>query len=247
MSESLTIAIPAHNEKGNIERAVLEAIDVGRRAGVDFEVLVVDDASGDGTAEILERLGREHPELRVVRHDENRGIVGSFKTIYSQARKELLFMNAADGQWSMEELFPMLEALRSGPFDLVIGNRARKHYTPYRRFVSACFRILSEKLFQVKLWDPGSIKLMREPIRRIPVDSRGVFEQAERIIRAHALGYRVAKVDVEHLPRTSGRGRGASWRNVVGGVRDLARFYIRFRRGLASSPAAVNAADRRGS
>jgi dolichol-phosphate mannosyltransferase len=236
--ESLTIGIPAYNEKDNIEGAVLEAIETGRKVASDFEVLVVDDASTDGTSEILSRLAREHRELRVVRHPENRGIVGAFQSLYKETRKDLLFMNASDRQWRMDEVVPMLAALRGLPCDLVIGNRASKQYTPYRKIISASFRILCESLFGVRVWDPGSIKLMRAPVRLIPTESKGVFEQAERIIRAHALGYRVAKVDVAHLPRASGRAGGASWRNIVSGVADLIRFYRSFRReraGLAES------------
>lgn len=237
MSESITIGIPAYNERNNIESAVLEAIEVGRRAAEDFEVLVVDDASNDGTGDILQRLAREHAELRVVRHPRNSGIIASFSSLYANTRKELLFMNAADRQWRMDELFKMLDELRAGPYDLVIGNRVDKQYTPYRKLISSSFRLLCEILFRVRVWDPGSIKLMREPIRHIPVISNGVFEQAERIIRAHALGYRISKVDVDHMPRTSGKARGASWRNVLGSARELIRFYIAFRKGIV--PAAT--------
>ena len=233
MAESITIAIPARNEKENIESVVLDALRVGRQATDDLEVIVVDDHSTDGTYEILQALASQHPQLRVIRHPEHRGIVGAFKTIYEETRKELLFMNASDRQWRMEELFPMREALRQGPHDLVIARRVEKRYTPFRKFVSACYRISCETLFRVKVWDPGSIMMMREPIRRIQVMSTGVFEPAERVIRAHAMGYRVTKVDVEHLPRTSGRATGASWKNIRGAVRELIAFYIYYRRELA--------------
>ena len=212
MSESITIGIPAYDEEKNIEEIVRDAVEIGRPTTDDLEILVVDDASTDGTAEILQRLGTEYPELRVVRHSKNGGIIASFMTIFGETRKELLFIIAADRQWKMEELPKMLEVMRTGPYDLVIGNRVSKQYTPYRKIISSSFRVLCETLFRVKVWDPGSIKLMRAPIREIQVDSRGVFEQAERIIRAYALGYKVTKVDVEHMPRTSGKARGASLR-----------------------------------
>ncbi len=246
MSESLTIGIPAYNERDNIEAAVREAQGTGRRSGLDFEILVVDDASRDGTGEVLERLAREIPELRVVRHPENRGIVAAFQSLYDHTRRELLFMNAADHQWKMDEVFPMLEALRRDRLDLVVGRRVDKQYTAYRKLISHGFRIMTETLFGVPVWDPGSIKLMREPIRRIPVVSTGVFEQAERIIRAHHMGYRVGHVDVAHLPRTAGKAGGASWRNVRSAVTELFRFYAAYRRGLGRAEPTEPAAPANG-
>jgi glycosyltransferase involved in cell wall biosynthesis len=229
--ESLTIGIPAFNEQDNIERAVTEALATATRAAPDHEVLVVDDASTDGTAKRLAELARRHPRLRVIRHERNGGIVSSLKTLCREASKDLVFLNASDGQWPMDEVFPMLEALRTIPCDLVIGNRADKQYTPWRKAISSSFRILTEALYGVKVWDPGSIKLMRRPVARIETTCTGVFEQAERIIRAHALGFRVAKVDVRHNARTSGLARGASWRNIFSGLGECLRFRISFRAG----------------
>src|SRR6185436_7613327 len=161
----------------------------------------------------------------------------AFLSLYSNTRKDLLFMNAADRQWRMDEMFKMREAMQRDNLDLVVGNRVDKQYTLYRKLVSHSFRIFSETLFGVPLWDPGSIKLMREPIRRIPVISTGVFEQAERIIRAHHLGYRVGKVDVDHLPRTAGKAGGASLKNVRSALRELAAFHRAYRKGELGAPA----------
>ena len=231
MPESLTIGIPAYNEERNIERAVGEAVAVAARAAEDWEVLVVDDASTDATPARLAALQAAHPRLRVIRHERNGGIVASLKALCREARGEIVFLNASDGQWPMEELFPMLEALRRLPCDLVVGNRAVKQYTLWRKVISTSFRLFTETLYGVKVWDPGSIKLMRRPVARIVTTCSGVFEQAERIIRARAMGFRVEKVDVRHNPRTSGLARGASWRNIAAGVLECLTFRLTFRAG----------------
>ena len=236
-AESVSIGIPAYNEERCIAGAVREALEVGRQTGADFEVLVVDDGSRDGTAEILAGLAMHHPQLRVVRHAENRGIGAAMARLCSEASMDLLFLNAADGQWRMTELLPMREAMRDQALDLVIGARIQKRYTPYRRLISVLGRVLCERLFGFELWDPTSIVLLREPVRRIAVGSRGVFAHTERIVRARALGYRAGKVDVEHLPRSSGRGHGASLANILLALRECASFYAEFRTGLSASQA----------
>lgn len=240
LSESITIGIPAFNEQANIERVVQEALFVGRDIGVELEVLVVDDASIDQTPSILAQLVDANPEVRVIRNSRNRGIGGSIAVLCAEAGKDLLFLNAADGQWRMSELLRMRDVLYSQSLDLVIGARARKRYTPYRKAVSWLFRVLCERLFGFRLWDPGSIILMRKSVRHIPVQSVGVFAHAERIIRAQAMGLQAGKADVEHFPRVSGRAQGASLANIVLALREGARFVAVYRRERDASRAAAS-------
>ena len=78
------------------------------------------------------------------------------------------------------------------------------------------------------LYDPGSIKCRkREVIQDIEIQSRSVFAEAERMIRAVRRGYRIGKVDIRPEKRVAGQARGASWSNVCGAVLDLFRLWFR--------------------
>jgi cellulose synthase/poly-beta-1,6-N-acetylglucosamine synthase-like glycosyltransferase len=69
---SMSFVYPMFNEKDNIETAVRESLRIGRRLAREVEIVIVNDASTDGSAEIADCLSREHPEVRVIHHEQNR-------------------------------------------------------------------------------------------------------------------------------------------------------------------------------
>ena len=69
----LSMVVPCFNEEGNIARVVAQATDVGRQLASELEIIVVDDGSTDGTAQVLETLQQTVPELKIVSHPRNRG------------------------------------------------------------------------------------------------------------------------------------------------------------------------------
>ncbi len=112
-------------------------------------------------------------------------------------------------------------------FDLVVGKRVVKHYTLRRALISEAFNLLPLVLFGVRTHDAGSIKLVRRELFQIPLCSRGPFQEAERIIRARRLGYRIGVVPVENRPRRGGKATGARWGLVGQAVLDLLRCWWR--------------------
>src|SRR5512136_1296398 len=116
---TLSVVIPAYNEEGgiaDIAQRVLAVKPSLAQAGIaDLELLVVDDASRDRTAEIA----RQIPGVRVLCHDHNRGYGGALKTGFAAARGELIGFLDADGTYPPEH-FPQLcrEALKGA--ELVI-------------------------------------------------------------------------------------------------------------------------------
>lgn len=220
---SLSIVVPAWNEAASIEASVRDALEVGGRVAPALEVVVCDDASTDETGAILDRLAAEDARVRVIHRRVNRGIEASIRALYATARHEWIFLNSADRQWPMDCLLILAEEAAAGA-DLVVGVRRDKRavYTPYRRLLSRGYEGVVRALGS-PAGDPGSIKLGRAEVLRVPIASRGVFAEGERLIRAARAGWRVAEREVPFTRRRAGKATGARPRVVARALVDVAR------------------------
>src|SRR4029453_12491415 len=100
----LSIFFPAYNDSGTIASLVIAARQAAQRVTADFEIIVVDDGSADGTPAIADELARTYPEVRVIHPPKNRGYGGALRTGFSEARKEIIFYTDGDAQYDPAEL-----------------------------------------------------------------------------------------------------------------------------------------------
>ncbi|MCL6650372.1 MAG: glycosyltransferase, partial [Chloroflexi bacterium] len=80
MIESLSFVMPMYNEIANIQRAIDDALRMGTTTLRDFEIIIVDDASTDGSGELVEQIARREPRLRILHHLRNRKLGASLRT-----------------------------------------------------------------------------------------------------------------------------------------------------------------------
>ena len=223
---SVSLLIPAFNEEATIGAVIEQADAVLRQCAPDHEIIVLDDASTDRTFEIAQDAVRQYASLRVVRHAVNQGIAATFEELYRLANKDFVFLVSGDGQFPPETLLRCVPLLDR--YDIVVCRRTYKHYTPYRHAVSLLYRWLPRLLFGIDVIDPGGVKVVkREIYARVPVFSRGVFVEAERLIGAVRAGYRLASVDMVQTPRRAGTSRGARLSTVAAAGMDLIRCWFR--------------------
>src|SRR2546423_8872321 len=121
MISSLSFVFPMYNEIGNLERTVREATEVGLRITPDLEIVLVDDASTDGSGELADRLTVETPHLRVVHHPTNRNLGGALKTGFAAASRQWVLYIDPDLPIRMEDALAALPL--TGHAGLVIGYR----------------------------------------------------------------------------------------------------------------------------
>ncbi len=220
----VSVCFPAYNEEATIRGVIDEAHALLSASGLDYEILVCDDASTDGTGGIVDAAALRVPRLRVIRHEHNLGIHATFEHLYREARKEFVFLNSSDRQWDTRVLFDLLPLTRE--FDVVVATRRRKYYGPGRALVSWGFNMVPRLLFGVRTGDAGAVKLVRrEIIWRFDLVSRSPFSEAERLIRAARAGYRIAERPTATAPRTAGRSRGLSRGLVFDALRDVSRVW----------------------
>lgn len=164
---ALTIGLPVFNEIEAIRSLVLSVRHVADGMDVTYEIVVVDDGSDDGTAEVLEGLSHEMGGLlNLVRHPYNRGNGASVKTAIRAARGEVIVLMDADGQHNPADIPRLYE--RIGPYDLVVGARTRMTKGEWpRRFANLAFEALASYLidFQIKDLTSGFRAAKTELIR----------------------------------------------------------------------------------
>jgi len=223
-TKSITICIPAYNEQATIAEVIKEANSVLEHTTLRGEILVIDDGSVDDTWNILSDIQKTIPALQIRRHDTNKGIAATFRELYQWATSDLVFLNSADGQWKMRTLLELLPMIPQ--HDIIIAQRIDKHYEGGRRLVSWLFNALPVVLFSTPTYDAGSVKLVRREVYDIPLISSGVFNEAERIIRARRRGFRVAVKQIEHFPRRTGKASGARPWLVAEAMIDLVKCWF---------------------
>ncbi len=209
---SLTVFFPMWNEQDYIHATVDAARDVcGHMLDEgeigDYEILIVDDASTDSTGKIADELAAEDCRIRVVHHPFNRRLGGCIKTGFANARGEVVLYTDADLPCDLAELRKACRLLRYYSADIVSAYRHDRTGEGLRRVVySWIYNWLIMLLFDLRVRDVNfAFKLCRRRIfDELELVSEGSFIDAELLIRAQALGYRVIQFGVDYFPRSVG-------------------------------------------
>lgn len=210
MKDGISFFFPAYNEEGNLEPMVRAALETLPRFAENFEVIIVDDGSRDGTAREGEALAAGHPHVRYIRHPVNRGYGEAVRTGLTQSTRDLVFYTDGDRQFDVGELALLLEHLPGS--DIVAGYRLRRADPWHRLFIAWTYNRVLRLLFGLRLRDVDcAFKLLRrQVIQEVSPGSGGAFFSAELILRARHRGFRVTEVGVTHYPRALGRAKGAT-------------------------------------
>jgi glycosyltransferase involved in cell wall biosynthesis len=221
---SITVFLPCYNEVANVERTVRQAVECLEKLNADFELIIVDDGSTDGTAQIAQRLAAENGRIRVVRHPVNRGYGTALQSGFRAATKELVFYTDGDGQFDIAELPPLLELMRQ--YDIVSCYRLNRRDGPMRRFNGWCWTKLVCFLFGMKLRDVDcAFKLYKRKIfDNMRILSTGALVDAEILARATRKGYTTTQIGVHHYPRRAGTATGAKPMVLWRALKELWRY-----------------------
>lgn len=202
----LSVVIPAFNEAAAIEKT-LSAIGRALRKE-EWEAVVVDDGSEDGTAEKAEGYASGHPEqrIRVLRLLENRGKGEAVRAGLLAARGDMVAYLDADLDIPPRELCTLKRIMERKEWDIAVGSKRHLALfgSPipfYRRVVSLVFSRVVRLLFAIPVRDTQTgIKVMRGAVvRRVaPLASEsGFLFDVEILAYAHAMGFRIGEVPVQ--------------------------------------------------
>lgn len=221
--------IPAHNEEESVAHVLRDCLAVLPRCADRFDITVIDDGSTDGTAKRVHEMMADHPgTIRLVTHPRRLGFADACDAAFRAGMNDWVILLHADGQYPPSMLLDAVPLLAT--HDAVLFVRRHKYYRPLRGMLSWGYRLLPRLLFGLDLKDPGGSKaIRRELIERIPVTSRGIFRDPERIVRAHRLGYRIGFLTVDILPRVTGTAQGQRMRQAWEAAGDMARLWMRER------------------
>ncbi len=230
---SLSVVIPVHNESENIGKLLLETA-AALRGVVDFEVVVVDDASADATAEVLRKASQEMPELRVLRHRKQAGQSAGVVTGVRASHGAWIATLDGDGQNDPSDIPAMLSLRDATPGRgslLVAGRRRKRKDTAFKRMQSRIANAVRSRLLGDATPDTGcGLKLFpRDAFLALPH-----FDHVHRFLPALFLraGGRVVSQDVSHRPRQGGTSHYGMWGRLAVGVVDLLGVMWLQRRGV---------------
>jgi glycosyltransferase involved in cell wall biosynthesis len=203
---SLSIFFPAYNDSGTIASLVITAVRTARRLTLDFEVIVVNDGSVDGTVEILEELARLYPEVRVVHHERNRGYGGALRTGFQTATRELVFYTDGDAQYDPSEMEALWRAF-DDRVDMVNGYKISRSDPLHRVVIGRIYHHLVRLLFGLTIRDVDcDFRLMRRAIfDSVHLEKNSGVICLEMMKKIQDAGFRIAEVPVHHYHRAYGR------------------------------------------
>ena len=141
---SISLIIPAYNEEAGIRLALEEADRALAQVTGDYEILVVDDGSRDGTARIVAEAMHDLPHVRLLRHAQNRGYGAALRTGLEAARCERIAFTDADRQFHLTDLATLVVLTEQAP--VAVGYRAERQDPWQRRFYSWGYNLLVRTL-----------------------------------------------------------------------------------------------------
>jgi glycosyltransferase involved in cell wall biosynthesis len=224
---SISVFFPAYNDAGTIPSMVIAAILTLRELTDDYEVIVVNDASQDHTAELLAELERQYDCVRIVKHARNRGYGGALRSGFANATKELIFYTDGDAQYDPRELKLLLPVL-TPEVDMVNGYKITRHDPLHRIIIGTIYQHFVRFAFGLKLRDPDcDFRVMRRAIfDKVNLTSDSGVICVEMMKKIGDYNFRIAETPVHHYHRAYGKSQFFNFRRLLRVAVDLSKLWV---------------------
>lgn len=206
--KAVSVASPAYNEAEGIEQVVRHWIEYLRGLPrLDrFEIVVCNDGSRDDTGDILDRLASQLPELKPIHSDRNRGAGAALERAIRHTTCDWVLLLDSDGQFPIENLPPMIEAVESRQLPCATGVRVKNDHW-FARYGSRGSSIVANIFHGTRYRDFNSIfKLVHGPLlRSLRLEANGLSCSTDLTSKLVERGATLAEVDIEHRARETGK------------------------------------------
>jgi glycosyltransferase involved in cell wall biosynthesis len=226
---SLSVFFPAYNDAPSLPSLIGRTFSILEEAVEDFEVIVVNDGSRDGTARVLSDLQQVHgPRLRIITHEVNRGYGGALRSGFAAATRDYVFYTDGDGQYDVGEL-PLLLRLARPHVGLVNGYKLERHDPWHRVLIGRVYNAFARALFHIHIRDIDcDYRLIRrELLADLGLTSTSGTICVELVRQLELSGCGTAEVGVHHLPRLHGSSQFFRLRSLATTFAQLAELYGR--------------------
>lgn len=226
MIKSLSVFFPAFNEEKNINSTVEDAVIVLKSLPLEWEILVINDGSKDGTAAEVEKLTKKYPQVRLINHHGNKGYGRALKTGFTEAKYSWVVFADSDGQFKFDEVKKMLDKTEEA--DIILGYRLNRADPIQRRVFTWGWKMLAMVILGLNVRDYScGFKMIKKEVFQgiLPINSEEKVTQIEMLIKAKLKGYKFAEVGVHHYPRIHGVPTGANLSVVFKSFLDLMKLW----------------------
>jgi glycosyltransferase involved in cell wall biosynthesis len=225
-AKGLSIFFPAYNDSGTIASLVITALRTARTLTPDHEVIVVNDGSADGTAEILEELASIYPQVRIVTHEKNRGYGGALRTGFASATRELIFYTDGDAQYDPAEMEALWRRFDQN-VDLVNGYKISRSDPLHRIIIGRVYHHLVKTLFRLTVRDVDcDFRMMRRSIfETVHLEKNSGVICREMMKKITDSGFRIAEVPVHHYHRAYGKSQFFNFRRLYRTAVDVMKLW----------------------
>ena len=225
----LSVIMPVYNEAKTVEEVIRKVIEQPEVA----ELITVNDASQDGTGDVLRELAKSLPRMKVIEHSVNQGKGAALRTGISHATQPYVLIQDADLEYDPEEYPILLKPILSGKADVVFGSRfigGEAHRVLYfwhsigNRFLT----LLSNMFTNLNLTDMETCYKVfrREVIQSLRIEENRFGFEPEITAKVARKNVRIYEVAISYSGRTYAEGKKIGWKDGLSAIRCILKYSV---------------------
>ncbi len=223
----LAVVIPVFNEASTIA----DVIKAVASQPLVREIIIVDDASRDGTWQVLRRVAAETPAARIFQHAANQGKGAALRTGFAQVTAPLAVVQDADLEYDPADYSALCKPILAGKADVVMGSRflgAGEHRVLYywHSVGNRLLTMLSNMAADINLSDmeTGYKVFRREVIQAIRIEEDRFGFEPEIVAKVSRMRVRIYEVPISYYGRTYAEGKKIGWRDGFSALRCIIKY-----------------------